>query len=121
MKFYVLMLCLLSLALPAAAADSAADRGLAEVGVLGRLNGQALACSRTENVARIKLLMIQLAPKTRRYGEAFEKATNDAYLAQARKDKATCMEASALSEQVEEAARHLQTALNVNAIEKTAP
>lgn len=122
MKLFALTLCLLSLALPAAAADSSADMGLAEIRVMGRLNGQALACSNAEAVARIKVLVIKLAPKLRRYGEAFETATNDGYLAQAKNDRATCTDTPALSEQVEEAAKRLQAALTtVNPDGMTAP
>ena len=120
MKHFALLLCLLSIALPAAAASSA-DMGMEEVRVLGRLNGQALACSHAVAVARIKAQMIKLAPKTRRYGEAFETATNDGYLAQVKKDKSTCPAMPALLEQVEDTAKRLQAALAVSTIEVTTP
>lgn len=120
MKQFALLLCLLSIALPAAAVSSA-DMGMEEVSALGHLNGQALACSHTGAVARIKAHMIKLAPKTRRYGEAFETATNDGYLAQAKKDKSTCPAMSELSEQVEGAAKRLQEALAVRTNEATTP
>lgn len=113
MKHSAVLLCLLSLALPAGAADSSADLGLTEIMELGRLNGQALACSQTEAVARIKALIIKLAPKSRRYGDAFEKATNEAYLVQAKEDQSTCQDGSALAGQVEEVAKRLQVAFPV--------
>lgn len=112
MKYVVFVLCLLSLAFPAAADDSA-DRVLTEVRGMGRLNGQALACSKAEMVVRIKTLMIKLAPKSRRYGEVFETATNDAFLVQTKNDQAVCPDSTVLAEQVDEAEKRLQAALNV--------
>lgn len=108
MKRSALLLCFLSLALPARAAD--APVGLAETRDLGRLNGQALACSHTEAAARIKTMMIKHAPKTRRYGTAFEEATNEAFLAQTR-EQDTCQAASVLTLQAEEVVQRLQAVL----------
>jgi len=123
MKHIVLMLCLLTIVFPAAAADSVNDTGtgIAEIKEMGLLNGQALACSRTEAVTRIKSTIIKLAPKSRNYGEAFETATNDGYLAQARSGKATCLDAAVFTVQIEEIARRLQAALTVNSIEPGKP
>jgi hypothetical protein len=112
MKYVVSVLCLLSLAFPAAAEDSA-DAVLTEVRAMGRLNGQALACSKAEMVGRIKTFMIKLAPKSRRYGDAFETATNDEFLAQTRSSQAVCPDSTVLAGQVDEAAKRLQAALNV--------
>jgi microcompartment protein CcmK/EutM len=113
MKRSAILLCFLSLALPAGAADSSDDAGMTVVSELGRLNGQALACSRAEAVAGIKALMIKLAPKSRRYGEAFESATNEGFLAQSREEQATCPDDAALAGQVDEVAKRLQTAFPV--------
>jgi hypothetical protein len=113
MKHSAILLCFLSLALPADAADSPYDLGMTEIMALGRLNGQALACSHTEAVARIKVLIIKLAPKSRRYGEAFETATNEAYLAQAKEDQSTCQDGTAIAGQVEAVAKRLQAAFPV--------
>lgn len=113
MKRSAVLLCFLSLALPAGAADSPADLGMTEIMEMGRLNGQALACSHTEAVAKIKVLIIKLAPKSRRYGEAFETSTNEAYLAQAKEDPSTCLGGPALAGQVEEVAKRLQAAFPV--------
>lgn len=107
MKRFALLLGFLSLALPVRAADSPADAGLAEIRDLGRLNGQALACDYADTAARIKTVMIQHAPKSRRYGAAFEEATNAAFLAQARKDQATCLDGPTLASQVEEVSQRL--------------
>lgn len=111
MKRFALLLCFLSLALAARAADVPADAGLAEVRDLGRLNGQALACGYAEAAARIKSVIIKSAPKSRRYGAAFEEATNGAFLAQSGKEQTACPDGPTLGDQVEEAVRRLQSAL----------
>jgi hypothetical protein len=110
MKRLAVPLCLLSLALPAYAADTPAEAGLSEIRELGRLNGQALACSYAETAARIKALMLKYAPKTRRYGAAYEEATQEAFLAQTR-EGAACQDGSVLALQADEVARRLQAAL----------
>jgi len=111
MKRSALLLCFLSLALSARAADSLTDAGLTEVRDLGRINGQALACGYAETVSRIKTVIIQHAPKSRRYGAAFEEATNKSFLDQSRKEQTTCPDGPTLSGQVDEATQRLQAAL----------
>lgn len=110
MKRFVLMLFILSIALPVGAVDSA-DRVLTEVQVMGHLNGQALACSQPEVVTRIKVLMIKFVPKSRLYGAAFETATNEGFLVQTKNEQATCQDGTLLFEQVEETAKRLQATL----------
>ncbi len=86
-------------AVPAFAADTAdavnvpapAADGISEVQELGRLNGMALACRQTETAQRVKRVVINTAPKTRRYGEAFEAATQEAFLAQGKPGAAPCL------------------------------
>lgn len=111
MKCSALLLCFLSLAPSAHAADPATDAGLAEVQALGSLNGQALACNFTETVSHIKAVMIQHAPKSRRYGAAFEESTNKAFLDQSRKEMTTCPDGPTLNGQVAEATQRLQAVL----------
>ncbi len=111
MKRSALLLCFLSLALTAHAADPSTDAGLTEVRDLGRVNGQALACGFGEAVSSIKAAMIQHAPKSRRYGAAFEEATNKAFLDQSRKDPATCPDGPTLRGQIDEATQRLQAAV----------
>lgn len=111
MKRSAILLCFLSLSLSAGAADASTDAGLAEVQVLGSLNGQALACNYAETASRIKTVMIQHAPKSRRYGAAFEEATNKAFLDQSRKEMTTCPDGPTLNGQVDEASQRLQAAL----------
>jgi len=111
MKRSALLLCFLSLALSAHAADASTDAGLTEVQALGRINGQALACGYAETVSRIKAVIIQHAPKSRRYGAAFEEATNKAFLDQSRKEMTTCPDGPTFNGQVEEATQRLQSAV----------
>jgi len=111
MKRSALLLCFLGLALPARAADSSADAGLAEVRDLGRVNGQALACGYAETVSRIKAVMIYHAPKSRSYGAAFEETTNKAFLDQSRKEMTTCPDGPTLNGQIDEATQRLQVAV----------
>jgi protein SCO1/2 len=105
------MLYLLACALTAHAADAPADAGMAEVRGLGRLNGEALACSYPEVAARIKLLIIQRAPIARRYGDAFEVATREAYLGQIKKGQEACPGAAVISSQADELGTRLQAAV----------
>jgi protein SCO1 len=81
----LLLLPLLLSGAAAALADEAA--GLAAVDQLGRANGQALACKQMNASARTRNALIAHAPKTRQSGEAFEAATNKAFLAPAACDR----------------------------------
>lgn len=108
MKRFVVLLCFMSFALPGQAADSPTDAGLAEVHDLGRLNGLALACGYTDSVARIKTAVIQHAPKSRRYGAAFEEATNASFLNQAKREQSTCIDGPTLNGQVDGLVQRLQ-------------
>ena len=69
-------------------AAHAANMGLEEVQALGRLNGQALACSQSENISRIKTVMISHAPKSRQYGATFEQTTHESFLLRSREQEA---------------------------------
>lgn len=115
MKRFALLLCCLGFSLTTHAAGSSVDAGLTEVVDLGRLNGQALACGYGDTSARIKAVMIQHAPKSRRYGAAFEEATNEAFLAQSRKERNACLDGPTLNSQVDETTLRLQAALPVAA------
>lgn len=109
MKLLTRLIVLLSLAasLPTLAAD---DTGLAAVRQLGALNGQALACAEKDAAAHAKMLMLSHAPKTPRFGAAYEEATQEAYLAQTRA-AADCPTAQILAGQIDEVARRLRLAL----------
>lgn len=110
-KRMFLTLYLLALALSATAADVPADAGMAEVRGLGHLNGEALACSYHEVVARIKMIVIQRAPIDRRYGDAFELTTREAYLDSIHKGQETCLDKDEMTSQVDALATRLQAAV----------
>jgi len=87
-----------------------ADAGLAVIQDIGRLNGQALACGQMAASGQAKTLMIKHAPKTRRYGEAFEEATNTGFLAQG-KALDSCPSAAAVADQLTVLGARLRAAL----------
>lgn len=64
------------------AEDAPPTPGLAAIEALGRINGQALACGEQAVAARAKQLMFKYAPRTSRYGTAFEQATQRGYMDQ---------------------------------------
>lgn len=90
------------------AATHAADIGLEEVQALGRLNGQALACAQGDNIRRIKTVMIEVAPKSRQYGAAFEQTTHEAFLQRSGEQDA-CADEPVIALRVEELATRLRT------------
>lgn len=103
----MLLLPLLMLAaLPLQAAEPTPEAMLKAVSELGRINGTALACSQQDVVARVKGLVIQRAPRTREYGEAFEAATQNAFLEHSRQG-GTCTAAPELARKAEALADQL--------------
>lgn len=86
----------------------AADEGTAAVEAIGRLNGIALACQQPAIVSRARNAVQTAAPKTRANGEAFEAATNAAYLEQGK--GAPCPDAATLAGRLGEAEKQLQAA-----------
>lgn len=105
-----LILAALALPLPAPAQD--AEAGLAAVRRLGTQNGIALACADRDAAAHARLLMLTHAPKTPRFGAAYEEATQESYLAQTRAATA-CPDARTLAAGIEDAARQLRETLPV--------
>jgi protein SCO1/2 len=95
-----------AIVLPASANDGDADPLRATVATIGAINGRALACGHAEVVSHAKAIVIARAAKTRELGEAFEKATSDAFLAQGQR-KAECPPRAALTVELEVAARPL--------------
>lgn len=73
----------LPLLLLATAAHAEAPSATETVAKLGSLNGQALACRQMELSSRARNALVAHAPKTREVGDAFEAATNKAFLAPA--------------------------------------
>jgi len=65
----------------ASAVQAQTAGGMAAVEQLGGVNGQALACKQVALSSQARSALIAVAPKTREVGEAFEAATNKAFLA----------------------------------------
>lgn len=103
-------LCLTSLALhtPAHAAD--VELGLTLVTELAHVNGVALACQDMATAAKAKKLMLAHAPKTPRFGAAYEEATNVSYLNQTRTATA-CPDAAIVNGKLDALSKRLQDAL----------
>lgn len=110
LKLLTRLIVLLSLASPLPTLAEDADAGLAAVRQLGALNGQALACAEKDAAAHTKMLMLSHAPKTPRFGAAYEEATQEGYLAQTRAGGA-CPSAKTLAGQIDEVGRRLRLAL----------
>jgi hypothetical protein len=109
-----LLLPILLSALPAQAAGLTPESVLQTLQSLGRINGTALACNQQDVVARVKGLVIQRAPKTRQYGEAFETATQEAFLARSRQG-GQCPAGPELAREAENLAEQLPPASAVQA------
>ena len=58
-----------------------ADPRYEAVKALGALNGVALHCKYLDEVSRMKLAIVENAPKERSFGLAFDESTNAAFLA----------------------------------------
>jgi len=111
----VTLLALLSvLAIPAHADDADAAAGMAAVTDLGQLNGRALACGDKDASAKAKQLMLQHAPRTPRYGTAFEQATQQGFLSQVQGQTA-CPAAPAFAQDIEQLAAKLRASLPAGA------
>ncbi len=89
-----------------------AEAGLLAIKALGSVNGQALACAETTPAARAKELMLAHAPKTQRFGAAYEEATQEAFLAQTRA-AGTCPAAAILTDRLNRLALQLADTLPV--------
>lgn len=88
-----------------------ADEGTAAVEEIGRINGAALACAQPAIVSRARNTVTTTAPKTREIGEAFEAATNAAYLAQG---QSACPDGAELSRRLAAAEARLKAAYPAN-------
>lgn len=104
MKTATVSLVAMLVASPVFAADS--EAALAAVADLGKINGQALACAEKAAVSRAKDLMLRHAPKTSRFGDAFEQATQQGFLGQVKGTEA-CPAAQVMAERLDTAAKRL--------------
>ena len=93
-------------------AQAPLELALQVVGELAQVNGQALACQELKIAARAKRLMITHAPKTARFGDAYEVGTQQSYSAQVN-GAAACPDSTALTKRLDALAQRLQTALPV--------
>jgi len=98
----VRQLIALILLVPLFALADAEAAALAAVRDLGAVNGQALACGHRATAARAKALMLDRAPRTYAYGEAFQDGTNTAFNAQTRMAPEACPTAPALDQHLDE-------------------
>ena len=112
MKIFRNMLLLLVAVLPAPTFAADAEAGLLAIKALGSVNGQALACSEAKLAARAKQLMLAHAPKTQRFGSAYEEATQEAFLGQTRSGDA-CPDATRLTDRINQLALQLADTLPV--------
>lgn len=100
------VLCGLTLSAIALASDEA---GLSVVRELGRLNGQALACGQKDSAAWMRILMLNHAPKTRVFGEAYEEGTQETFAAHGR--GVPCPSSAELAARLEAVTQRLKTVL----------
>lgn len=94
-----------------AAAYASAEDGFSVVRDLGRLNGQALACGNKDTAAWVRILMLNHAPKTRAYGEAYEEGTQETFAAHGR--GAPCAERTVLAARLDAVTQRLKKALPI--------
>lgn len=104
------VLCLSTVALHGTVHAADAELGLTLVTELAQVNGVALACQDMASAARAKKLMLAHAPKTPRFGSAFEETTNASYLAQIR-NAPVCPDAATADGRLDALAKRLQDAL----------
>ena len=95
---------LTGLALPAAA-NPTIESAVVE---LGRIHGSALACKQPALVSRARNAVLTTAPKTRGYGEIFENATSEAFLAQGEQP---CPDAQSLVGRLGDAEKRLEDSI----------
>jgi hypothetical protein len=88
----------------------AGPRAMAAVAALAELNGQALACQDADAARRAKALMLAHAPKTPRYGSAFEEGTQQSFLATTR-GTSPCPDAATLARRLDMVAAQLKAVL----------
>ena len=97
-----------------ALAQTQVEAGLLAIQDLSQVNGQALACQDLQAAARAKTLMLAHAPKTARFGSAFEDGTHQAFLAQTRQE-APCPDSASFKQRMDALALRLNTSLPAGA------
>lgn len=94
-----------------AMACASGDAGLSAVRDLGRLNGLTLACGQKEAASWVRVLMLNHAPKTRAYGEAYEEGAQESFLAHGK--GTPCPASAELNARLDEIAQRLKAVLPV--------
>ena len=107
-KQTILFACCLGLA---AVAQASEEAGLSAVRDLGRLNGQALACGNKDTASWVRILMLNHAPKTRAYGEAYEEGTQETFAAHGRGEP--CAAPAVLSARLDAVTQRLKIVLPI--------
>jgi hypothetical protein len=102
------------------AAAPAVETGLKEIGELAEVNGRALACQDPAAARRAKALMLAHAPKTARYGSAFDDGTQQSYLA-VTSSRTACPEPAAQQARLDALAQRLQAVLPASPAAPSAP
>jgi hypothetical protein len=110
LKHLALALGLAGALLAPAQAQTADDGGLKIISDLALVNGQALACQELQVASRAKNLMIAHAPKTARFGNAYETGTQQSYAAQIG-GSADCPSSAALTAKLDMLAQQLKISL----------
>jgi protein SCO1/2 len=105
-----LLAVLCGLTFPAMACASG-EAGLSAVRDLGRLNGLTLACGQKEAASWVRVLMLNHAPKTRAYGEAYEEGTQESFLAHGK--GTSCPASAELNARLDEIAQRLKAVLPI--------
>lgn len=95
---------------PTVAAAPEVETGLKEIDELAEVNGRALACQDLATARRAKALMLAHAPKTARYGSAFDDGTQAAFLA-VTGSRVACPDPAAQQGRLDALAQRLQTVL----------
>ena len=94
-----------------AMACASGEAGLSAVRDLGRLNGLTLACGQKEAASWVRVLMLNHAPKTRAYGEAYEEGTQESFLAHGK--GTPCPASAELNARLDEIAQRLKAVLPI--------
>jgi len=84
------------------------DKQFDAIQQLGELNGVALNCRFLNETQRMKKALVLALPKRRQYGEAFDSATNTAFL-KFIETQSTCPVEAAFSQQVDAAILTLES------------
>ena len=115
MKHPTSLLAALALAhalLSPAQAQTPLEIAMQAIGDLAQVNGRALACSELKSARRAKDLMVAHAPKTARFGDAYEEGTQKSYASQIN-THAACPNTATFSVQLDALEKRLQVALPV--------